>query len=346
MDVPLRRAKVLGRTILTNLGAVGSDANKAVQILIDNELEGYTSHGLLRLVDYARQIRAGTMRPQARPTVRQCSPSSWLVDGQRGFGHLAALTVVDTLVAALERLPVAVVGLTNSSHLGRLASVALPVARAGYVVLGCVNCLGAGPHVAPPGGSEGRLCTNPIVVGIPSDAPGPLVLDISTSTVAEGKLREAFLRGSSIPAGWLVDAEGRPELNPATFYDSGQSRFLTSLGAPLAGHKGFGLALAVEVLAGVLTGAGFARPDPPPSGNAGFFLGLVPELFGLSRDAVLESLKELIAHLQETPRAAGVDEIRIPGLRHRSDTRNRTENRPIHVPDRLWAELTDLARRT
>lgn len=344
MDLPRRRAEELGKTILRNLGAAESATGRAVELLIANELEGYTSHGLLRLLDYARQIRAGTMRPDARPTVRRCSPCSWLVDGQRGFGYLAAQAVVDTLTAALGRFPVAAVGLTNSSHIGRLATVALPVARAGYAMLGCVNCLGAGPHVAPPGGSEGRLCTNPIVVGIPFDDQGPMVLDISTSTVAEGRLREAFLGGSPIPEGWLVDAQGRAELDPAAFYEGRNRRFLTALGAPLAGHKGFGLALVVEVLAGVLTGGGFAKPDPPPSGNAGFFLGFVPELFGRSRNAVLHDLKQLVDHLRATPRAPGVDEIRIPGLRPRSRVPDRADDRSLRVPDRLWAQLTDLAR--
>lgn len=278
--------------------------------LVRNEVRGLASHGLLRLDDYRREAVAGVIRVRARPTVRSLSPLVRVVDGERGFGALAADAVADQLCDVLAAHEIAAVALVNSNHLGALRDIGESVTARGSAVVGFVNYLGGGQRVVPWKGRRGRLCTNPVLVAVPTGSGPPFVLDMSTSTVAEGRIRERFLANRRVPRGWLVDDDWRPVTDPARLYADPPTAFMTPLGGP-QGHKGYGLALAVELLGGLLTGAGTVGLVPAAGGNGGLFLGLRPSLFGQSAEDLAAGSDALRRHTTDTPKTRGG--IRWPG---------------------------------
>jgi LDH2 family malate/lactate/ureidoglycolate dehydrogenase len=223
--VKVEEARQVCVEILAGLGAPGATAHAVVHALIDNERRAHRSHGLLRILDYVQDVETGRVDPTANPTVDLLAPVVRKVDGHRCFGVLAAAEVARQLVqvSGTAGPGVGVVALVRSGHLGRLADIGRAATAGGAVVLGFVNFLGAGQRVAPWGGSQGRLCTNPLLVAVPAE-PAPFVLDMSTSTVAEGKVRERWLDGAQVPAGWLTTTDGRPTRDPAGLYATRRPR--------------------------------------------------------------------------------------------------------------------------
>jgi LDH2 family malate/lactate/ureidoglycolate dehydrogenase len=320
---------------LMRLGAPSAAAWKTSASLVRNEGAGHRSHGLLRLADYAEEAAVGTLRVKAKPVVRRISDAVRIVDGRRGFGTLASEQVVAQLVDALETVEIAAVSLVNSHHLGRLFDIGDAVARSGYITLGFVNYLGVGQRMAPWRGMRGRLCTNPVLFSFPAIGD-PFVLDMTTSTVAEGKIRARFLAGRPVPRGWLIDGHGRAVTDPARLYSSPPTAYMAPLGGKFA-YKGWGLALAVEVLAGVLTGAGFARPNAAPPGNGGLFIGLRPGAFGPSAASFRRDIEKLRAYIKDCPAAHG--KLRFPG-----ESENHARNRSLLSVNRaVWESVMEAA---
>lgn len=299
------------RLSLAALSAYVADSDvcrHVVDVLIECEAVECRSHGLLRLPEYIGDIRAGRLDPNGRPQISRLNESAYRVDGRRCFGVLAADAVSDTLIMGLSASKLITVAMTNCNHIGRLEHIVRRPAHSGYIVIGFCNSLGAGQKVSPPGGQDGRLCTNPMVFGAPRKGSPPLILDMTTSAVAEGKVRDVYLAGQSVPPGWLVDDQNRDVTDPKRLYMQPPTAFLAPLGGQVFGYKGFGLALFTEILAGVLTGAGFCGPQPAIGGNGGFFIGIDPTLFGLSAETVASNVDHLCRHIQNSGR-----EIRLPG---------------------------------
>ncbi len=315
-------------------------ARRLVRALVRNDVEGHASHGLLQVPGYVEAIGQGIVWPDGRPVIRRESPVSCTVDGQRGFGILAAESIRRCLVEMLAQQPIAVVGLCNSFHVGRLEPIVRGPAEKGYVVVGCANYLGGGQKVAPPGGREARLATNPIVAGLPLEPGAAIVFDAATSATSEGHVREALLRGKPVPLGWLVDADWSPVRNPGDLYTDPPRAHLAPLGGP-AGYKGFGLALVVEVLAGILTGAGFVGPHAPPGGNGGLFIGMRPDVLGRSLDSVRREVERLVNYVEQCPVAPGHASVRVPGKKQPGMNAFPTS---IPVISRVWETITALAR--
>ena len=331
--VPAASAARLCRIALEGAGTPTRAAARVASALVANERRELPSHGLLRLQDYLQAAAAGTLRVAAEPSVRVLSPVVRVVDGERGFGVLAADAVAEQACEMLGEHEMAAIALVNSNHIGALRDVGEVVAARGSILLGFVNYLGAGQRVIPPSGRRGRLCTNPLLVAVPS-ADGPaFVLDMSTSAVAEGKIRASMLAGRPVPSGWLVDEEWREVTDPARLYADPPSAFMTPFGGSQV-HKGFGLALAVELLAGVLTGAGFVG-DPQPAGNGGLFIGMRPTLVGRSPHDLAADVAALRRHTTGPGDDAGV---RWPG-----------ERRPpagdvLHVEPEVWRSVQRAAQ--
>lgn len=310
--VPRETAERRCREALGAVGTAPDVAGRVAAALVRSEARGLVSHGLLRLDDYLREVAAGTIRPGARPSVSCASPAVRVVDGGRGFGVLAADEVAHQLCDALAHHDLAAVALVNSNHVGALGQIGEAVAARGLAVLGFVNYLGAGQRVLPWRGRRGRLCTNPLLVAVPGGSGPPFVLDMSTSTVAEGRVRARLLAGRRVPAGWLVDDRWRPVTDPARLYLDPATAFLTPLGGA-QGHKGFGLALAVELLGGVLTGAGTVGAAQAAGGNGGLFLGLRPTLFGRSAEDLAAEADAVRRHTTDADGEGGA--TRWPGDR-------------------------------
>jgi LDH2 family malate/lactate/ureidoglycolate dehydrogenase len=277
--VSVAELKAVCVAALERIGAPSDIATRVVESLIANELSGYGSHGIIRVIEYVDAVKEGDVTADARPTVELLSGHVGIVNGNRGFGTLAGDCVAATLVKQLDSVPLCAVGLVNSGHIGRLADIGRTVGAKGYGVLGFVTFVGGRTPVAPWGGREGRLGTNPLLVAMPG-SDSTFLLDMSTSAVSEGRIRERWLARQRIPPGWLVDRRGRGVSRADRLYSSPPSALIPPLGGSL-GYKGFGLGVAVELLGGTLVMDALASPRQA-SGNRGLFVGLRPTMFGIS----------------------------------------------------------------
>jgi LDH2 family malate/lactate/ureidoglycolate dehydrogenase len=317
-------------------------AKKVVEDLVTNERQGYSSHGILRIPEYVQAIDQKNIIPKNTPKIQHIYENSTVIDGKKSFGCLAKEKVISALFLHLEQQGFGFVSLINSGHIGRLQSVVTPISKRGGIVIGFLNFSGAGQNVFPYGGEEGRLCTNPMVFSIPGPNETPIVLDMSTTNVAEGKVREAFLRGQKVPKGWLIDKKWKDVTDPRELYVRPQKAYLSPLGGKTFGHKGFGLALITEILSGILTGGGFASAHSTFFGNSAFFIVLSPKIFGRTHEQFQEELQNLLSYISFCPVADGFSSIKIPGFSEKSNTNSRKETRTIKISKQLWQKINEL----
>lgn len=319
--------QTLGTQALVRRGAPPESAVLVVEALLRAESMNYRSHGIFRLADYIREIDQGLLDPRAQPMKERLGENVWRVDGMRGFGQLSAVAVAELLYPE-KAAGVKTVTLVNARHVGRLADIVSKAAR-DALVLGCCNYMGHGQRVAPPGGAVGKLCTNPIILAVPCGGRPPIVLDMTTSHVAEGKVRERWLVDEPVQEGWLIDEKGEMVADPATLYADPPSAFMAPLGGDM-GHKGFGLALFVEIIAGIMTGGGFCGAPSSAPGNAGAFMSIPLDILGQSSLEVRGNIRHLMDEIQ----AAGPS-VRIPGWREAAKISR------LEVPTALYDLLSD-----
>jgi len=226
----------------------------------------------------------------------------------------------------------------EQSHVGRLADYPLMATRAGFIGLMMADSGQSAKAVAPFGGREARLGTNPVCIAFPSDLPGPVFIDMATSAVAAGKLNLARAQGKPIPFGWLLDKDGKPTTNPNAQLEGG---VMLPLGGP-EGHKGYGLSFAVETLAAVLPGLGFGV-DPQGRHNDGTFMLVIdPRAFSPTDFKV--QVEAFVRYLKATPPADGFDEVLYPGeIEYRTEQRRRHTGIPIE--EATWRRLGEIATR-
>jgi uncharacterized oxidoreductase len=240
--------------------AVGSDGAEAAQLaahLVEANLLGHDSHGIIRVPKYIAWAQAGDVLPNRHTALVVDRGPLLVVDGGLGYGQVIAREAMGLVAERASRFGLAAVAIRNTAHLGRIGAWAEQLALAGLLSVHFVNTTGFGILVAPYGGSDRRLSANPIAAGAPGPR-GPIVLDIATSTIAEGKLQVALNAGKPVSPGAILDGAGRPTTDPAAFYASPPGAIL-----PFGGHKGSGLSFFCEILAGALSGAGTSHPDNP-----------------------------------------------------------------------------------
>ena len=310
------------------------DTEQVAEVLLDSELRGHESHGVHLLGFLADAYRSGGMNPQPRIRVLRETEGALLLDGDRSHVVGAVRAMRWCIERARERKGMMVAGVRNSQLIvpGFYARMA---AEAGLIGFACANAV---PMVAPPGGRTPTLGTNPFAYAIPAGRYPPVVLDVATTTGAAFKVRLAAQRDRPVPEGMILDGEGRPTTDPNEFVRGG---LMAPLGSPAAPHKGFGLGLVFDALAGVLTGAAFARDfpsEPATAGNA-FFWALDVEAF-LTREEFLGRMETQIEQLKAGELLAGVDELLVPGERsHRRYSELTTRGTaPLSVS--TWEALT------
>ncbi len=247
----------LAETILIAAGAGDDEARAVAHYLMMSDLVGHASHGVLRVKQYVEQIRNGQIICRVEPRIVNEGPGFAVLEGGLGFGQVAAARATRCACEKATVQGIAIVALRNSAHVGRLGDWAELAAEMGCASFHFVNTL-AMPRVAPWGGREPRLSTNPLAWGMPVAGREPIVVDLTTSVVAEGKVRLARNAGKSIPSGWIVDRAGRSSTDPAALYEGGT---LLPLGGLDAGHKGYALSLMVDLMAGALSGGGTSGPS-------------------------------------------------------------------------------------
>jgi uncharacterized oxidoreductase len=317
------------------LGVPAAAAALVADHLVDAELAGVISHGILRVPQYVELIRHGKIVPDARLSVLKETPATAVLDGGHGFGQVMAHEAMEHALRLAARAGVGAVTLVNCSHTGRLGSYTEHAARQGFIGLMMVNSGGHGQWVAPFGGLAGRLATNPLSVAVPTGLEFPLVLDIATSAAPEGRIRALCALGQAIPPGWVIRPTGEPTTNPADLYGPPRGALL-----PFGGHKGYGLALVVEALAGGLSGAGCcADPEAPLAGvtDGVFLLALQVEAFCPSA-VFQEQMAGLVRHLKSCPPAPGFAGVLVPGEREARE-RERRLREGVPIGEAIWETL-------
>jgi LDH2 family malate/lactate/ureidoglycolate dehydrogenase len=307
------------------------DADALAGLLLDSELRGHRDHGIAALAPLTAMYRGGRLNP--RPDVRVVSETggALLLDGDRGCGPGAPLRAMRWCIdRARERKGMAVAAVRDWQLL-----VGAPYARLaateGLIGFACTNFI---PLVAPPGGRTPVLGTNPFAYGLPAGRHPPVVLDVATTVVAMQKVRVAAARGEAMPSGLIFDGAGLPTTDPAAFFDGGS---LAPLGSPHAPHKGFGLALLVDVLSGVLSGSGFGQGMA--AGAPGVHLWALDVEAFLPADEFRERIDALIDQVRQGDRAPGVDELVVPGERGERRHRELTASGVVPLDDSGWEML-------
>jgi uncharacterized oxidoreductase len=320
--------------ILARAGSPRAHALLVAEHLVGSNLSGHDSHGLIRLPQYCAHIREGKVDPAASPRVVRQGPTTALIDGSRAWGQVVARAAADLALALARRSAVGAVAARNSYHVGRVGAYLMPAAEAGFIAQAFCNGHGVS-RAAPWGGTDSRLGTNPIAFALPARG-GPILADFATTAVAEGKVRLAKAEGRAIPEGWVIDGAGRPTTDPAVLYDGGT---LVPLGGR-EGHKGYCLSITVDILGGLLPGAGAGRLTPVV-GNGLFIQVIDPRAFD-DEAAFLDRVDTYVAYLKASPRRAGVDEVLLPGEpERRAEARRRREG--LEIDAGTWSEIEGLA---
>jgi hydroxycarboxylate dehydrogenase B len=320
---------------LALLRAVGTPDDLAAVVaggLHGANLAGHDSHGLVRLPMYVRDARDGKIQPTVRAEVVRRHGATACVSARRGWGQPAARLAAETAAEIAGAQGVGAVVLQDSPHVGRMADYVELIAAHGRLGMTVTN---ARPNVAPFGGRARRLGTDPIAFAVPrSRGRPPIVVDFATSVRAEGKVRVARAAGRTVPAGTLIDADGRPSINPEDYYNGGAL-------LPAEGHKGYALAVAIEGLGGILSGMGPAMLPAYGDGNGMFVMALAIEAF-VAVEQYMRQVEEMAQALEGTPTAPGVDRVLLPGQPELlSAERRRREGIPI--AETTMAELSELA---
>jgi uncharacterized oxidoreductase len=341
--VPTMRADGLfdfTRRLFVAAGVPADESAVVARSLVDANLCGHDSHGVMRVPQYVGFVREGKLNVGVGLDVLNETPAMLAADANWGLGQVQAYRLLERLAPKASALGIAGGTLRRCGHIGRLGEYAEWAAARNFALFATVNSHGSGQRVVPPGGSKGRISTNPICFGAPTPTH-PLVLDFSTSACAEGKVRVAFQKGESVPAGWILNAAGEPSTSPCDLYSDPPGSILP-FGGPHA-YKGFGLGLMMDVLAGGLSRGECTRGDRPMSGrgNSVVFVLWNVDLFG-GREHFLEAVGGLEEYVRSTPRLPGVDEITLSGDPERQ-TREKRDRDGIPVADGTWDLLVQLA---
>lgn len=294
-------------TILHAAGLLPPDADLVADTLVQADLWGHQSHGSLRLPAYVARLKSGAVSATARPAVAHSAGAIAVIDGKGAMGQIAAATAMHLAIDCATKFGVGVVSVRNSNHFGTAMYFTLLAARRGCIGFIATN---ASPAMPPWGGRSKAVGTNPWSWSAPAGTRSPMVLDIANTAVARGKIHLARQRGEAIPDGWALDQHGHPTTDP--------DLALAGLTLPMAGHKGYGIALIMDVLAGVLSGSAFGAAVAGPfqsekPGRVGhFILALNIEHFMPLSDFELRQ-EALIEALKQEPLADGFSEILYPG---------------------------------
>ena len=292
--------------VMCAAGLPEADSRNFAESLVNADMRGVGSHGVTRLKTYYQRIRDDLVDKNGTPEIISEAPSLLLVDGKNTMGVSSATFAMQECIRRAKQTGVCFAAVKGGNHFGYAAYFAEQAAREGMIGLAAAN----GPAAIPPiGGREPVLGTNPLAVVIPAGNALPLELDMATSVVARGKVKLAQKEGKSIPEGWGVDAEGRPTTDPAA----------VKCVLPFGGAKGFGIGLILEVLCSCLSGAknsqtmGSFYDFSGKHQDSGFFVGALNVGSVLPMEQFAASVEALFTSIKESPKAAGVDEIFIPG---------------------------------
>ncbi len=322
--------------MLEQVGVPRGQAKMIAQAVVEGDLRGVESHGVLRLPAYVHRVQAGLMTAATELRVVQERGATVLLDAQGGFGQVAGIHAMNHAIDRAQKHGVGFAAVRNANHFGIAAYYTMMALPHRMIGLAATN---AAPSMAAWGGTAAVLGTNPICVAIPTGQDVDIVLDMASSIVARGKIRSAISKGDRIPLGWALDAEGRPTEEPEAA--------LKGTLLPIGGPKGYGLALVVDALAGVLTGSDYgvhlsSVHDLSCPASVGFVMQAVDITAFADWSEYEKDMQSLIGEIRNSPRAPGVDRIFLPGEIEWLKWRDRRQT-GIPVPVKVLEQLHELA---
>lgn len=324
--------------VLTAHGLPDKDGSTVADLMVRADVLGGDSHGIFRLPAYIKRLKAGGYNLTPNISVDRSTGAAARVDGDNGMGHLVVKRCVDEAMDRAAEFGVSWVGCHNSNHAGIAGTYALmPTDRD---MIGIYVAVGSANHMAPWGGTELLLSTNPIAIGVPGGDGGPVLLDMATTEAAYGKVKVAAQRGEQMPEGWMIDAEGNPLTDPNNL--TGGSLL------PIGGPKGYGLALMFGILAGTLNNAKFGRElvdfntDMKTTTNTGQFVIALDIKTFIDPGLFRQQIEIVRAEMKGSPLRPGFDAIRLPGERALGIAKMRTQD-GIPIRPELLASLRPVA---
>jgi LDH2 family malate/lactate/ureidoglycolate dehydrogenase len=320
-------------------GMPPADAHIVADTLVQADLWGHQSHGVLRLPWYLARLKAGVCNAAAKPRFVVDGGAVAVIDGGDAMGQVLMVHAMDDAIARAKKHGIAAVALRHSNHFGTALYYTLMAARAGCVAFLSTN---ASPAMAPWGGRRKAVGTNPWSWAAPAGSFAPMVLDIANTGVARGKVYLARQKGQPIPEGWAIDADGAPTTDAQAAIDG--------IILPMAGHKGYAIAVMMDMLSGVLTGSAFASGVAGPyqtdrKSGAGHLIIVLDIATMQPLSEFNARMETLIRELKSVPLAKGHDEVFYPGeLEARNEARNRRDG--LTLPDDTLADLAKVAAET
>jgi LDH2 family malate/lactate/ureidoglycolate dehydrogenase len=302
--VPVADAIALGASILRRSGCDETTACEVATHLVDADLCGVESHGLMRVLQYEEQFASGYLDPRARPVLTTNAAGRAELDGQGGIGIPAMRLALAHAATEAERAGIAVLPVRNVGHTGRIGAFVETVAARGLLAI----VIGGGGRTAwrqaaPHGGRQALLPTNPYSIGMPGGERGPVVIDFATSMIAGGWLHSARAAGALVPEGAIIDAEGRPSRDPQAYFDGGAI-------LPKGGPMGYGMALMAELICEAMLG--------PATTECNWLVLTLDAGAYRDRDAMRAVAEEILAELRACPPAPGFARVEVPGERERA----------------------------
>jgi uncharacterized oxidoreductase len=338
MRIAHDRLKRLTRVIFAAAGSNAHEAERIGHYLTEANLVGHDSHGVIRISYYIDWVRCGKVLANQDIKIVFENDAIAVVDGQYGFGQTIGEQATKLGIEKSSKHGIAVIALRNTGHLGRIGDWPLLAAQAGKVSVHFVNTSGAGILVAPFGGINRRLSANPIAAGVPVKGGSPILLDMSCCTIAEGKLKVALNKGLNVADGCIIDSKGDATTDPRVFYGDPPGAILS-----IAGHKGYGLGIITEMLAGALTGGGASSPaNAGRLANGMLSIYMDPAFF--QEDAAFGAeVRRFIEWVKSSEKATPGGEILMPG-EIEEKTRAQRLRDGIELDDITWRSIVDTCR--
>jgi L-2-hydroxycarboxylate dehydrogenase (NAD+) len=337
--VPAERLTAFIARAFVAAGLPDADAETLSKLMVEADLRGSDTHGVIRLPLYVRRIRAGGIN--VRPNIRVINerPSSALIDGDNGMGHLVMRRAAELAIEKAKATGIGWVGARMSNHAGPAALyVTMPLA---HDMIGLYFAVGSNNHLPPWGGSESLLGTNPMAVAVPTLHEPPIVLDMAPTVAAYGKVRLKAQRGEQMPVGWMIDHDGKPLTDPKRA-DEGHL-------LPIGDYKGYGLSLIIGLLAGALNRAAIGRDvidfvkETGKASNTGQAIAALAVEAFMPADEFKRAVDRLIGDIRNSRRLPGVERIWLPGEQSHAKLLDRQAH-GVPIPKALRESLDTLAR--
>ena len=329
IKVEAKEASELIVKIFKKLGCPIDVCKVVAEHLIDANVCGLESHGVMRVLQYADQMQNGDIMVNSKPKVITTETGAKVVDGGMAIGIPSMSLAYETSMSLAAKNGLAAISIRNAGHTGRHGAFADDAAAKGYLTI----CTGGGNHrvhnqVAPHGGARGMLPTNPWCIGIPGGDRGPVVMDFATGKIAGGWLYAARSAGALLPKGCIIDKKGSPTQDPEDYFSGGAI-------LPMGEHKGYALSLIAELIGEAMVG--------PSSPECNWFIIAIDTKRFRKPTAMQAAAEEVLSDLRNCPTAPGFDKVEIPGERERQ-LRNQS-NGVLAIPEETWKQIITLSER-